>query len=149
MPPQPSCLCSASCERSELCLRHPHTHSTPPTSGVLLLAGIAVQVLYRLRDLKGLFASNRQRSSIHTRNRKTPISIFDRNPEHMDTVLIASFHSKKEADAAAVLLKKLTGTVRTLNSDHWDDLLLGKMIDDGMTEEGELELETLRAKLRK
>ena len=62
---------------------------------------------------------------------------------------MASFHSKKDAEAAATLLKKLTATVRTLNSDHWDDLVLGKMIDDGMAEDGELDLEALRAKLRR
>lgn len=66
----------------------------------------------------------------------------------MDTVLIASFHSKAEAEAAAKLLKELKGTVRVLKEEHWDDLLFGKMIDDGMAEEGEIPLESLRDKLR-
>jgi len=67
----------------------------------------------------------------------------------MDTVLVASFHSKAEAEAAAELLKKLKGTVRMLKQEHWNDLLFGKMIDDGMAEEGEMSLEALRTKLRK
>ncbi len=67
----------------------------------------------------------------------------------MDTVLVASFHSKAEAKAAAELLKQLKGTVRMLQQEHWDDLLFGKMIDDGMAEEGEIPLETLRAKLHR
>jgi hypothetical protein len=67
----------------------------------------------------------------------------------MDTVLVASFHSKAEAEAAAELLKKLKGTVRMLKQEHWDDLLFGKMIDDGMAEDGELPMEVLRTKLGK
>jgi hypothetical protein len=67
----------------------------------------------------------------------------------MDTVLVASFRSQAEAEAAAELLKRLKGTVRMLKQEHWDDLLFGKMIDDGLAEEGEIPLELLRAKLRK
>jgi len=76
-----------------------------------------------------------------------PFVTFGQNSTVMDTVMVASFHSK--AEAAAELLKKLKGTVRMLKQEHWDDLLFGKMIDDGMAEEGEMPLDALRAKLRK
>jgi len=80
---------------------------------------------------------------------KTAFLNFGENSTVMDTVLVASFHSKAEAEAAAELLKKLKGTVRMLKQEHWNDLLFGKMIDDGMAEEGEMSLEALRTKLRK
>jgi hypothetical protein len=80
---------------------------------------------------------------------KPAFATFGQNSTIMDTVLVASFQSKAEAEAAAELLKKLKGTVRMLKQEHWDDLLFGKMIDDGLAEEGEISLELLRAKLRK
>ena len=63
---------------------------------------------------------------------KTISLILGQNSTFMDTLLVASFHSKVET--AVELLKKLKGTLRMLKQGHWDDLLFGKMINDCIVE---------------
>ena len=65
----------------------------------------------------------------------------------MNTVLIARFKNKKEADLAAKLLKK-SGSQSIVtteeNLEDMEDMYLARLIDEGMQEEGEIPLEEFK-----
>lgn len=66
----------------------------------------------------------------------------------MSTVILARFKNKQDATAAAKLIKKYKSDASLLDSDLWEDMELGKLIDDGMNEKGQVPLEAFLKTLR-
>ena len=66
----------------------------------------------------------------------------------MSTVILARFKNKRDATSAAKLMKKFKSDVSLLDSDIWEDMELGRLIDEGMKEKGQVPVETILKKLR-
>ncbi len=64
------------------------------------------------------------------------------------SVLIARFSSKHDAKISARNARKHKGTVKLIEDDAWEDLMLGKMIDEAEKEGGEVPVEKILTKLR-
>jgi hypothetical protein len=56
----------------------------------------------------------------------------------MQNVVVARFENKHDADFIARMIKRYRKNARVLKGEHWEDLYLGEMIEEGMKEKGEI-----------
>ncbi len=67
----------------------------------------------------------------------------------MSNVIVARFRRKKDAEQVKKMIKKLGRDAEIIKGEKLEDLWLGKMIDEGMKEGGEVPIEAIHKKLRK
>lgn len=70
----------------------------------------------------------------------------------MRNVVVAQFENKNDANFIARMIKRYRRNARVLKGEQWEDLYLGKMIEEGMQDKSEISeaefMEFLNKKIR-
>ncbi|MEO5571827.1 MAG: hypothetical protein ABIT08_00320 [Bacteroidia bacterium] len=56
----------------------------------------------------------------------------------MQNIVVARFENKRDADFIARMIKRYRKNAHVLKGEHWEDLYLGEMIEEGMKEKEEI-----------